>query len=119
MDIIFIRELRIETIIGIYDWERNIKQPVVLDLEMATDISKAAASDHIDDTLNYKAVAKRLISYVEASNFELVETLSEKITEIILQEFGVVWVRLVLNKAGAVTGAAGVGIIIERGEKPA
>lgn len=119
MDIIFIRELRIETIIGIYDWERNIKQPVVLDLEMATDISKAAASDHIDDTLDYKAVAKRLIAFVEASNFELVETLAEKITEIILQEFGVAWVRLVLNKAGAVRGASGVGIIIERGEKPA
>jgi len=119
MDIIFIRELRIETIIGIYDWERNIKQPVVLDIEMATDIHKAAASDHIDDTLNYKAVAKRLIAFVESSNFELVETLAEKITEIILQEFGVAWVRLVLNKAGAVRGASGVGIIIERGEKPA
>ncbi len=119
MDIIFIRELRIETIIGIYDWERNIKQPVVLDLEMATDISKAAASDHIDDTLNYKAVAKRLIAFVENSNFELVETLTEKIADIILQEFGVAWVRVVLNKAGAVRGASGVGIIIERGEKPA
>lgn len=119
MDIIFIRELRIETIIGIYDWERNIKQPVVLDIEMAADIRKAASSDHIDDTLNYKAVAKRIIAFVESSNFELVETLAEKITDIILHEFGVAWVRLVLNKAGAVRGASGVGIIIERGQKPA
>ncbi len=119
MDIIFIRELRIETVIGIYDWERDIRQPVVLDLEMAFDIRKAAASDHIDDTLNYKAVAKRLIAFVEDSKFELVETLAERITEIVLQEFDVAWVRLVLNKEGAVRGSSGVGVIIERGEKPA
>lgn len=117
MDIIFLKKLEIETVIGIYDWEREIKQTVVLDIEMATDISKAAASDHIDDTLDYKAVAKRLIQFVGESEFGLVETLTEKIAEIIVTEFKVPWVKIVLNKRGAIRGAEGVGIIIERGEK--
>jgi len=117
MDIIFLKQLEIETVIGIYDWEREIKQTVVLDIEMATDISKAAASDHIDDTLDYKSVAKRLIQFVGESEFELVETLTEKVAEIILSEFDVPWVKIVLNKRGAIRGAQGVGIIIERGEK--
>ena len=84
MDIIYLNDLRIDTIIGIYDWERRIKQTISLDLEMASDIRKAAASDDIEDTLNYKAVAKRLISFVEASEFQLVETLAERVTEIVL-----------------------------------
>jgi len=117
MDIIFLKKLEIETVIGIYDWEREIKQTVVLDIEMATDISKAAASDHIDDTLDYKAVAKRLIQFVGESEFGLVETLTEKIAEIIVTEFNVPWVKIVLNKRGAIRGAEGVGIIIERGKK--
>lgn len=118
MDIVFLRELRIDTVIGIYDWEREIKQTVVLDLEMAADVAKAAASDHIDDALDYKAVAKRLIEFVEDSQFQLVETLAERCTEIIREEFGVSWVRLTLNKAGAVSSARDVGVIIERGARP-
>jgi len=114
MDIIFLQALEVETVIGIYDWERKIKQKVVLDLEMATDISKAAASDHIDDTLNYKAVAKRIIQFVEDSEFQLVETLTERVAGIILQEFQVPWVKVTLNKLGAIRGARGVGIVIER-----
>ena len=117
MDIIFLRNLKIDTIVGIYDWERRIKQPVILDLEMATDIKKAAATDHIDDTLNYKAVAKRVISFVEDSEFELVETLAERIAEIIVNEFEVPWLRLSLNKIGAIRGARDVGVLIERGKK--
>ena len=117
MDIIFLRDLRIDTIIGIYDWERSTRQTVSLDLEMATDIRKAAATDHIDDTLNYKAVAKRLIAFVSESEFQLVETLAERICEIVLNEFNVPWVRLTLNKGGAVRGAKGVGILIERGTR--
>jgi dihydroneopterin aldolase len=117
MDIIFLRDLRIDTIIGIYDWERSTRQTVSLDLEMATDIRKAAASDHIDDTLNYKAVAKRLIAFVGASEFQLVETLAERICALVLEEFQVPWVRLTLNKGGAVRGAKGVGIVIERGTR--
>lgn len=115
MDIIFLRDLRIETLIGIYDWERRIKQTVSLDLEMGADIRKAAASDHIDDTLNYKAVAKRLIEFVGAAEYQLVETLAERIAELVLREFNVPWLRLTVNKTGAVRGARDVGIVIERG----
>ena len=117
MDIIYLNDLRIDTIIGIYDWERRIKQTISLDLEMAGDIRKAAASDDIEDTLTYKAVDKRLISFVETSEFQLVETLAERITEIVLNEFHVPWVRLRVNKQGAVRGAQDVGVIIERGDK--
>ena len=118
MDIIFLKDLKIETVIGIYDWEREIKQNVVIDLEMATDIARAAASDAIEDTLDYKAVAKRLIAFVGESEFQLVETLTERIADIILNEFKVPWVKVRLNKEGAVRGSSGVGIIIERGQKP-
>lgn len=117
MDIIFLNDLNIETVIGIYDWEREIKQTVSINLEMAADIRKAAATDHIDDTLNYKAVAKRLIEFVGDSEFQLVETLAERITDIVLNEFGVTWVRLRLNKPGAVRYAGDVGVIIERGNR--
>ncbi len=117
MDIVFLRELRIETVIGIYDWEREIKQPVVLDLEMASDVRKGAASERIEEALDYKAVAKRLIQFVGESRFQLVETLAERCAEIILNEFDVPWVRLSVNKIGAVSGARDVGVIIERGER--
>ena len=116
MDIVYIRDLRIETIIGIYDWERETRQTVSLDLEMGTDIKKAASSDHIDDTLDYKSVAKRLIQYVGESEFQLVETLSERIAEIVLNEFNVPWMKLRLSKPGAVTGSQDVGVIIERSQ---
>jgi len=115
MDIIFISDLRIETIIGIYDWERKVKQTVSLDLEMAADIRAAAVTDRIEDTLNYKAVAKRLIAFVGDSEYQLVETLAEKIAEIVIDEFNVSWVRLKLHKPGALRGSRDVGILIERG----
>jgi len=117
MDIVYIRELRIETIIGIYEWERRIRQSVVLDLEMAADIARAAATDNIADALNYKAVAKRVIAFVEASQFQLVETLAERVAEIVLEEFGVAWLRLRVNKEGALRGARDVGVVIERGQR--
>ncbi len=117
MDIIFLRDLKIETIVGIYDWERKVKQTVILDLEMATDVKKAASTDKIKDALDYKAIAKRLISFVGESEFELVETLAERIAEIILKEFDVSWLRLSLNKIGAIRGARDVGVVIERGKK--
>ena len=117
MDIIFLADLRIETVIGVFDWEREIKQAVVFDLQMAADIRKAAASDQLEDTLDYKSVAKRIIEFVEASEFQLVETLAERVANIILNEFNVPWVRVQLNKQGAVRGARDVGVIIERGEK--
>jgi len=117
MDIVFLRDLRIQTVIGIYEWERNTRQEVVLDLDMATDVRKAAASDDIEDALNYKSVAKRLIAFVEDCQFQLVETLAESCAQIVLEEFGVPWVRLSVNKVGAVRGARDVGVIIERGER--
>ena len=118
MDIVFLRGLRIETVIGIYDWEKEIKQPVVLDIEMAGDVARAAASDSIADTLDYKAISKRLKQFVSESHFELVETLAERCAAIIREEFDVPWVRLTLDKVGAVSDAQGVGVIIERGERP-
>lgn len=117
MDIIYLRDLRIETVIGIFDWERRIKQVVSLDLEMAADIRTAAASDLIEDTLDYKAVAKRLIEFVGASEFQLVETLAERAVEMVREEFGVTWLRLRVNKRGAVRGCREVGVIIERGQR--
>jgi dihydroneopterin aldolase len=114
MDIVYIRDLRIETVIGVYDWERKIRQTISLDLEMGSDNRKAARSDHIDDAIDYKAVAKRMIQFVGDSQFQLVETLAERCAEIILAEFNVPWVRLRLSKPGAVTGSQDVGVVIER-----
>jgi dihydroneopterin aldolase len=119
MDIVYIRGLEIRTIIGIYDWEREQQQIVSLDLEMGSDIAKAAATDTIENALDYKAVAKRLINFIENSEFYLVETMAEQVTEIVLKEFNVPWVKLRLGKPGAVTGSKDVGVIIERGSKPA
>lgn len=117
LDIIFIEDLRIETIIGIYDWERETKQTISLDIEMAADNKKPASSENIDDALNYKAVAKRMIAYTEDSQFQLVETLSERLVGIIMSEFNVPWCRLKLSKLGAVTGSRSVGVVIERGQR--
>ncbi|MBQ0720505.1 MAG: dihydroneopterin aldolase [Gammaproteobacteria bacterium] len=119
MDIVYIRDLQIETIIGIYDWEREVRQTISLDLEMGADIRQAAASDDIAHTLNYKAVAKRIIAFVENSQCLLVERLAEEIATIVLGEFNVPWLKLRLSKPGALRGSKDVGIIIERGEKPA
>lgn len=116
MDLVFIEDLRIETIIGIYDWERTTRQVVALDIEMAFDNTRPAASDRIEDTLDYKAVSKRLIAFVGESHFELVETLAERCAALIRAEFGVAWLRLKLSKPGAVTGSRAVGVIIERGD---
>ena len=118
MDIVFVRDLRIDTTIGVYDWERQIKQTVRIDLEMAADIARAAESDAIHDTLDYKAVSKRLIGFVESSRFQLVETLAERIADILVNEFRIPCVRVTVGKPGAVRGAAEVGVTIERGERP-
>ena len=114
MDTIFLNDLRVETVIGIFDWERKVRQTISIDLEMAADIRRAAATDAIEDTLNYKAVAKRLIGFIEASDFGLVETLAERIAEIVVTEFDVPRVKVTLHKPGAVRGSKDVGVIIER-----
>jgi dihydroneopterin aldolase len=118
MDKIFLHELKIDTIIGIWDWERQIRQTVIIDLEMSADIARAAATDQVEDTLNYKLVAKRIQQFVGESSFQLVETLAERIAGIIREEFGVAWVKVTLHKPGAIRGSKDVGVMIERGEKP-
>ena len=117
MDIIYIHELEIETVIGIYDWERKQKQIVSIDLEMATDIRSSAEIDSIERALDYKAIAKRLIDFVDGSEFFLVETLADQIAHLVLSEFDVPWLKLRLGKPGAVRGSRDVGVIIERGKK--
>ena len=115
MDRVFIEDLRVQTVIGVFDWEREIRQTVSIDLEMQFDIRKAAESDAIEDTLDYKAVAKRLIHYIQESEFQLVEALAERCAAIVLEEFPINWLRLKLAKPGAVRGSSAVGVIIERG----
>ena len=117
MDIIYIQDLRIETVIGIYDWERKVKQTVVLDIEMAGDCRRAAENDDVEETLNYKSVAKRLIDFVGSSEYQLVETLAERCAAVVLEEFQVPWVKLRVNKQGALRDARDVGVIIERGQQ--
>ncbi len=114
MDKIFIHALKTEAIIGIFDWERQVKQTVIVDIEISADIRKAALSDSIDDTLNYKRVAKRVLSFVEESKFHLVETLAEHIAMLMLEEFSVAWVRISLSKPGAIRSSRDVGVILER-----
>lgn len=114
MDTVFIEGLTVDCVIGIYDWERRVRQPLVLDLEMGFDNTVPAATDAIGDTLDYKAISRRLVEYVSASEFGLVETLAERCAALVLEEFGVAMVRLKLSKPGAVRGASNVGVRIER-----
>lgn len=117
LDIIFINNLRVETVIGIYDWERKIRQLVVIDLELGADCAAAAKTDSVEDTLDYKAISGRVVEFVAASEFGLVETLADRTALLIMEEFGVPWVRLRLNKLGALSGASDVGVIVERGRR--
>jgi dihydroneopterin aldolase len=114
MDSIFIHALKTEAIIGIFDWERQVRQTVIVDIEVGADNRKAARSDSIDDTLNYKRVAKTVLAFIEASQFHLVETLAEHIAMLVLEEFGVSWLRLTLSKPGALRSSRDVGVCIER-----
>ncbi|MGI9247401.1 MAG: dihydroneopterin aldolase [Woeseiaceae bacterium] len=117
MDRIFLNELKVDTVIGIWEWERKIRQTVVIDLEMSADIAKAASTDSVEDTLNYKSVAKRIQGFVADSSFQLVETLAEQIAVIIRDEFDVEWVKVRVNKPGAIRGSRDVGVVIERGRR--
>jgi dihydroneopterin aldolase len=113
-DTVFLHDLRVETVVGIWEWERRIRQTVSIDLEMASDISRSASTDNIDDALNYKAVAKRVQQFVGDSSFHLVETMAERIAALILDEFAVPWVQVRVNKPGAIRGARDVGVMIRR-----
>jgi dihydroneopterin aldolase len=114
MDIIYLRDVRIDTVIGVYRWEREMKQTLVIDLELGTDIRPAAKSDAIADTLNYKDIAKRVTAFVEQSRYQLVEALAEAVAKLVLDEFPVPWLRLSVNKQGAVRGVRDVGVVIVR-----
>lgn len=118
MDIVFIRELQIDTVIGVYDWERRVRQTLSLDLEMAFDNRPAAGSDDVRDALDYSAVAQQLIDLVSGSQYQLLESLAERCAELVMREFPVPWLRLKVSKPGAVKQARDVGVIIERGHKP-
>jgi 7,8-dihydroneopterin aldolase/epimerase/oxygenase len=113
-DRIFLRGLSVDCIIGFIEWERRVRQTVVIDLEMPVDCRRAALSDDVADTLDYKKVAKRVITFVAASQFNLVESLVERTALLVLEEFGVEWVRLSINKPGAIRGSRDVGVTIER-----
>lgn len=113
-DRVFLRGLAVECIIGFIEWERRVKQTVVIDIELPVDCRHAAQSDEVADTLDYKKVAKRIIAFVEASEFKLVETLAHRLALLVLEEFGVEWVRLALNKPGAIRGSRDVGVSLER-----
>ncbi|HEX7081076.1 MAG TPA: dihydroneopterin aldolase [Gammaproteobacteria bacterium] len=114
MDIIFLRELKVETVIGIWEWERHVTQIVSIDLEMAADVKRAAEADRIDQGLNYKDVAKRVVAFVEGARFQLVESLADAIARIVVQEFRVPWVKVSVAKPGAIEGSKEVGVVIER-----
>ena len=113
-DTIFLQDLKVEAIVGIWDWERKIRQTVSIDIEMAADVAKAAETDNIEGTLNYKAVAKRVQQFVGDSEYQLVETLAEKIAETILTEFDIAWIQLLVSKPGAIRNAKNVGVVIRR-----
>jgi dihydroneopterin aldolase len=115
VDRIFITALAAETVIGIYDWEREVKQRLEIDLEIWMDLRAAAKSDAIEDTLNYKSVAKRVLAFVEASRYRLVEALAGEIARIVLEEFKVARVRVTVHKPGAIRHSRDVGVIVERG----
>ena len=113
-DIIFLRGLEVECIIGFIDWERRVKQTVVIDLELPVDCGAASIRDEVEDTLDYKKGAERVIAFIEASEFKLVETLAHRLDMTLLEEFGIEWVRLSINKPGAIRGSRDVGVSIER-----
>ena len=113
-DTIFLRGLAVECIIGFIDWERRVKQTISIDLELPVDCRNAAIRDEVEDTLDYKKVAKRVIAFVEASEFKLVETLAHRLALLVLEEFGVQWIHVSVNKPGAIRGSRDVGVSIER-----
>lgn len=117
MDIVYIRGLEVKTVIGVYDWEREIKQPISVDLDMATDITKAAATDKHEYVLDYKVVCVRVAEFIESSDLQLLEAMAEEIAKLVQNEFRVPWVRVKVSKPAAITGAKDVGVIIERGSR--
>ncbi|MDH3378945.1 MAG: dihydroneopterin aldolase [Gammaproteobacteria bacterium] len=115
MDIIYLHGLKVDCVIGVWEWERRITQVITIDLDMGANIAQAARSDDLNDTLSYKAVSKRVTAFVQESRFKLVETMAERVAAILLDEFDIPWCRVRINKKGAVRGARDVGVVVERG----
>jgi len=118
MDTLFISDLRVDAVIGIFDWERRIRQTLSVDLEVATDCAKAAATDDVAQAVNYKALTKQVVAFLQERQFQLVETAAERTADMVRTELGAPWVRLRLHKPGALRDARDVGVAIERGERP-
>ena len=114
---IFLEQLEVPCIIGIFDWERKVKQKLLIDLEMPVDVRKAARKDSIDATLDYKGIAKRCISFISKSKYFLIETLAEDLAQLLLKEFRLKDIKLRVSQPGAIRGSRNVGIEIYRKAK--
>lgn len=114
MDIIFIHDIKVKTIIGVYPWEKQVAQTLLLDLELDTNAAKAALSDEIDATIDYTLIVTRVIEHMQNNSYQLIETLAQRIANLILTEFPITWLRLKVRKPGILPSAKEVGIIIER-----
>ena len=114
MDKIILTDLRINAVIGIWDWEKRNPQTISIDLEMQTDTKKASQSDSIENALDYKAVSKRVKQFIQASQYNLIETLAENVAKIILVEFDIPWLKLSISKPFAIRGSKNIGVCIER-----
>jgi len=119
MDTVFIKGLGVKTVIGIHDWERNIQQHLLIDLELATDIRPAADGDDIERTVNYQIISERVIEFIRQSSYGLIETLAEQLASVVMNEFSVPWLRLTVRKPDAIAEAECVGVVIERGRRNA
>lgn len=117
MDIIYLKDLKTCPIVGVFDWERKVRQTISIDLEMATDIRVAAKTDDIGYALNYKSVSRRVVEFVESRRFKLIETMAEELAGVLMKEFKIPWLRLTISKAGAVRDVSDLGLVIERGER--
>ncbi len=117
MDIIILHGIETNCVVGVWEWEKQITQKIIVDIDMAADIAKSAASDELEDTLNYKAVAENVIEMLEASRFQLIETMAEEVAKLIMEKFSAPWVKVRINKGGAVKNVKNVGVQIERGQR--
>ena len=118
MDCVYIRQLKVDTIIGIHDWERRVRQSVYIDLEMAVDMTQAAATENIDEALDYQAVAQRATDFIQAGEFQLLETLAQRLADDLQAIYSLGWMSMRVSKPAALTQAADVGVLVERGQRP-
>lgn len=114
MDTVFIKGLKAASVIGCYDWERDIRQTLVFDLELEADFTRAAQTDALEDALDYAAICQRVIAVCDASRFQLLEALADHVATLLLAEFDISGLRMTISKPGAVSEADGVGVVIAR-----